>query len=344
MAKAPKAKSVSFECRAVTQGHTSFYLFTAKASVLWRILTINTKIEDKDEGYQRVLSPSRVRAIAAYIDSGKPLPLSILVTFDKAEVSQGGTQLVVPDKAAAGWVIDGQHRLAGAHTAKSDVELAVVAFVGLDLEAQIEQFVTINKEAKGVPASLYYDLLKYLPAKAKPGDMAKERAADIAADLKRDEDSPFFGRIVVTTLPKKGEISLNNFVRKVAPLVIDAKGALSAFTVGEQRQILANYYRALQNVFPKDFNKTGSIFFQTLGFGALMNALPTFFHICIKNYKGFRVEDATKAFGEVQHFDFGGWEKIGTGSGAELQAGEDFREELSAAFETVKPGKGMLEL
>jgi hypothetical protein len=64
-----------------------------------------------------------------------------------------------------------------------------------------------------------------------------------------------------------------------------------------------------------------------------MNVLPTFFGICLKNYKGFTVADATKVFHEIAHFDFSDWEKLGTGSAAEIQAGDDLRTELVAAFE-----------
>lgn len=345
MAKSDEvASTIGFDCRPVRQGPVTLYTFAARAATLWAILKINEKIEDKDEGYQRVLSPSRVRSIATYIKSGRPIPLSILVTFDKARVENNGTRLSVPKAPDAGWVIDGQHRLAGAHQADSNIELPVVAFVGLALEQQIEQFVTVNREAKGVPASLYFDLLKHLPPKSKPAELAKERAADIGNDLKRDEESPFFGKIVVTTAPKQGEISLVNFVRKVAPLVVESKGALSAFTVNEQRQIISNYYRALQVIFPKEFNKVGSVFFKTLGFGALMNALPTLFNLCLKHHQKFRVGDVAKVLREIGHFDFSAWDKYGTGNAAEIQAGEDLRVELIAALETAQPGQGIIDL
>jgi DGQHR domain-containing protein len=327
----------------VKQGDTTLYLLTMKAKDLWGLVKINNKAEDKDEGYQRVLSGSRVRAIAQFIKAKNPIPLSVLVTFNDATVEHGGKTLKIPAHSDAGWVIDGQHRLAGAHESDTDFELPVVAFVGLGIEEQVRQFVTINREAKGVPTSLYYDLLKYLPTPMSPADAAKERAADIGNDLKRDDESPFFGKIVITTSPKKGELSLNNFVRKVGPLVIEGKGLLSAFSIPEQRQVLANYYKALENIFPKSFQKSNSIFFQTLGFGALMNALPTFFNLCIAHHQGFRVADAAAVFKEVEHFDFDAWQKYGTGSSAEIQAGEDLRGELIAAFDT-KAGATSIQL
>ena len=327
-------KIIKFPCIVFKQGNYDLVFFSAKASVLWDILEINRRIEDKDEGYQRALSPSRVKSIARYIDANNPLPISILVSFDEAKLNKDKNELIVPNKNDAGWVIDGQHRLAGSHIAKHDIVIPVIAFTGLDIEGQIQEFVTINREAKGVPTSLYYDLLKYLPTK-KPSEIAKERSADIATELKKDENSPFFNKIVITTAPRRGQLSLTNFVRKFTPLILDGKGIFHIFTAFEQNAIINNYYISLRNVFPKQFNRLDSIFFQTLGFGALMNALPKFFSICLRDNKGFTAADATKIFNEINHFNFDDWYKKGTGSAAEIEAGNDLQTELSDAFEIV---------
>ena len=212
--KKSKKKVITVSCLKVKQGKSDIYALKISAKTLWKIVQINARDPDKDQGYQRVLSPSRVRSIARYIDAGNCIPTSILIAFEKATVVDNGDfiNLVIDDVPNSGWVIDGQHRLAGAHQATKDIELPVVAFVGLDIEEQIKQFITINKEAKGVPASLYYDLLSHLPIKS-ASERAKDRAADIATELRNDEESPFFARIVITTTPIKGELSLNNFVK-----------------------------------------------------------------------------------------------------------------------------------
>lgn len=313
------------------------YMFTASAKVLWNILQINQRDSDKDTGYQRVLSPARLRSITKFISAGNAIPTSILVSLsDATKISPDGKNLIVPDVFDAGWVIDGQHRLAGAHFAEVDIELPVVAFVGLSEDAQIEQFITINKEAKGVPTSLYLDLLKRLPGK-KSAEVIKERAADLAVQLKSDEGSPFFGRIVITTSPAKGEISLTNFVRKIAPLIGDGK-PLNVYTGTEQAQIISNYFAGIKLAFPARFGKQ-SIFFQTLGFGALINALPTALNLCLKNYQAFKVADVAKLFNEISHFNFDSWSTMGSGSAAEIEAGEDLKTELRNAFESTD-GKG----
>ena len=338
-----KPKSVSFPCMYFKQGKTEMVVFIAKSSVLWKMLKINRRVENKDKGYQRALSESRVNAIATYIDDENPIPNSILVSFDTAQLISGKKKIVIPNKSDAGWVIDGQHRFAGSHRASKDINIVVIAFIGIEIDEQIQQFVTVNKEAKGVPSSLYIDLLPHLKNK-KPADLAKERVLDIANQLKNDEHSPFYSKIVVTTAPKKGELSLTNFVRKATPLILEGKGILSAYTELEQKSVINNYYKALRNVFPKEFNKFDSIFFQTLGFGALINALPTFFSLSLKQNVGFTVSDATKIFKAIDYFDFSEWRRKGTGSAAENDASADLKAALKNTFSDTKSGRVTLRV
>jgi DGQHR domain-containing protein len=331
---AKTAVTIELPCIDFQQGSQPLVFFHIKAKALWEIVSINQKIEDKDEGYQRSLSGSRVKAIAKYVDGNNTLPQSLLVSFDDGEIIKrdGKTFLKILKSKTAGWVIDGQHRLAGAYNATKDIDLPVLAFVGLSIQKQIQLFVTINQEAKGVPSSLYLDLLKNLPYKS-PAEIGKESAANIGVELKKDEESPFYAKIVITTSPKRGEISLTNFVRKITPLILPGKGILQVYNQVEQRGIISNYYKGLRNVFSKEYNRVDSIFFQTLGFGALINALPTFFAICFREHKGFRVEDVTAVFKKIDYFDFSSWHSKGSGSGAEIESGMDLSSELNSMFE-----------
>ncbi len=60
-------KERTFNALRVTQSTTTLYLFKAHASLLYKMLSINRRVEDKDEGYQRALSVSRVGAIAKFM-------------------------------------------------------------------------------------------------------------------------------------------------------------------------------------------------------------------------------------------------------------------------------------
>jgi DGQHR domain-containing protein len=192
----------------VKQGTFSFFLFAMSASMLWRLTQINKRSEDKDEGYQRALSNARVRNIAKYIQRGGMLAGSVVVSLDEGTYDIGKHQLRLPNKDNIGWIIDGQHRLAGAHEAskkkENDLSLPVIAFLNLSIERQVELFITINKEARGVPASLYIDLLKELPKQKSERELTDERIADIARALDRDELSPFNQKIIFTPHRSRG--------------------------------------------------------------------------------------------------------------------------------------------
>ena len=321
------AKLLRYRSVPVQQHGQAFYLFSAPAKVLYEFLEINQRDPDKDEGYQRTLSQARVRSVSSFVNGGHALAPAIVVALKDAKFDNEKGELVIPQNSDSGWVIDGQHRLVGAWEASVDVDLAVVAFLGLDVEKQIFQFVTINQTAKGVPKSLYYDLLKHLPPSKKPADVARDKAVDIGTQLKRDEDSPFYNRITVNPPQAGRSISLTNFVRKLAPLIQTNpdKSVISPFSLPEQAKIIDNYFRGLREHDPTLFGNSSSVVFRTVGFGGLLNGLPVLFNLSLKYHGGFRTADVVQVFDRIS-FDFSSWESLGSGNAAEIEAGNDLAE------------------
>ncbi|WP_333605764.1 DGQHR domain-containing protein [Novosphingobium sp.] len=325
----------------VVQGDSRFYVFNMKASELWPMVSINRRSETEDRGYQRVLSQARVEAVANHIKSGRPVPNSVLISLDKAEYDEQSGRLTIPKGTDIGWVIDGQHRIAGSHEASAevDIELCVFAFEGVDQEFQIEQFITINREAKGVPTSLVYDLLSHLPNRKKPADVANERAAEIANELRRDEKSALYNRIVVTQSPSKGKVSITNFVRKIAPLVHPDRGALKVYTLPEQKGIIGNYFSALKKIYPDQWAKADNIFFRTIGFGAMLNMFDEIFTLTLSEHGGFKIEDIEATLKGVKHFEFSAWDSYGSGNKAEMEAASDFRTDFNRSRTNISKAK-----
>ena len=117
-------KPLKVQAIEIRQGDTTLYMFKANASVLYHSFSINRRIEDKDEGYQRVLSPSRVEAVSRYITERKnSIPGAIIVSIDEQSTFDGTKGiLTLAAGTDVGWVIDGQHRLVGAAmAARGDV-------------------------------------------------------------------------------------------------------------------------------------------------------------------------------------------------------------------------------
>jgi len=320
----------------LTQGPHTFYLCKIKASSLFSIAAINQRIEGKEEGYQRVLSPGRVRSVARYIKANGVIPGTIIASFEGAKYSAKTRKLSLPSNPNAGWIIDGQHRLAGAHEASQeggpDIELPLIAFVALPYDKQIELFITINREAKNVPSSLYLDLLKQLPKKKTEKDLVDERITDIARTLNSDDDSPFSQRIIFTRTARAGEISVTNFARVLRPFFSKQGGTLNPYTQLEQAGVIGNYYRALGTVFPAEFTSSTSVFFRTTGFGAVWRVFPFVFTTALSVDKSVKVSAFAKIFKQIQGFDFSAWGQYGSGTAAEIQAGDDLLAVLQEAF------------
>lgn len=324
-----------YSCITLKQGKYEMVLFAIPAKVLFALVTINKREEDKRKGYQRALLPNRTNVIAKFIDDGNPIPTNIVVAFDKGKVKRTKhNEIEIDDAGDAGWVIDGQHRLAGASEAHGEIDVAVTAFIGLSEEDQVGQFITINREAKRVPTSLYLDLLPDLKGlKKSEAELAKERSVDLANAMKVDESSPFFNRIVSLRAPVKGQLSLTNFVRKVAPLVHRNTGILRTRLEREQRAVIENYFGALSDVFPKAYDEADSVLFRTIGFGGVMNAFTTVHDITLRRtHDSFTRPDVVETLKHISHFDFSLWKKLGTGSAAEIHAGKELIDELSMAL------------
>jgi hypothetical protein len=72
-----------------------------------------------------------------------------------------------------------------------------------------------------------------------------------------------------------------------------------------------------------------------------MNALPVVFDLCMRDQKGFRVEDLMKILKRVDDFNFENWDQIGTGSQAEISAGEDLSSQLLGRHQDGDPEEGL---
>ena len=217
----------------------------------------------------------------------------------------------------------------------------MVLFLDLSEEQQIEFFVTINREQKGVSTSLYYDLLKKLPRKLSETEILQERANDLVTRLRQDDQSPFYRRIKVTTSPKQGELSSTNVIRKLTPH-LKPDGRLSVFNDEQRPQVLNNLYNALEQVFPKEYARSDTVFFRTIGFGAIMGALPVIIDTTyqLTGRVSLRVDSIAMTLKLLKSLDFDAWRQMGTGSGAENQITDDLRTMLIEEG-TAAEGKGI---
>lgn len=105
-------------------GDTTFYSFLISPHDLLRFAYISHMGRSNDDldTYQRMVKPTRLKAIGAFIDEGGTFPTNIVINLKReglrfdAKERFGDTatgSLELPGQYGSAWVIDGQHRLYG---------------------------------------------------------------------------------------------------------------------------------------------------------------------------------------------------------------------------------------
>ena len=174
------------------------------------------------DGYQRQIDEKHCQNIVNYLKTSCFLPTAIICACDGSY-----------DDSTPLRIVDGQHRvyafrmLSDQEPIRYDViknqEIPVVVMVGVQLNTEIQTFITINKTSKKVDTSLAYVLKNKLSAAE---DMVMSRAEYIAVETAKnlnedDCDDLWSNRILYEGNVKKSNcyISLNAFVKATRILV-----------------------------------------------------------------------------------------------------------------------------
>jgi DGQHR domain-containing protein len=179
-------------------------LFSAPAGevVEWSVVD---RLAVEGGGVQRRESPAKVQAIKQFLtlDSMNTIPSSITVALFDFEVQPGddGCDTVTIGTDEKALVIDGQHRLFGAHAFNPDMPLNIVAIAGpSDMEIAF-QFLVINNKASRVPTdhirllslNLDDEVLRDRLASAR---ISLDATASYVGVVDRDEVSPFYRSVI----------------------------------------------------------------------------------------------------------------------------------------------------
>lgn len=260
----------------ISYNETSFYLTAMTAQDLFAVSVVSRAEEDPEQGYQRTLGKGRAKVIAQYFDDGKVIPGSIILSAqDEAQLSfdnENRTLSFMPTERAF-LVIDGQHRLFGAHLAESNVILPCCIFAGLDTASEVEYFLDVNGEQRGVPRTLQLEITKLLddvPQK-------EEQRHRLFHELDRRPDSPLCGRMTPHR-PARGKISHVPFKAALDPLL--NRAPLRELNFDQKVELLVSFLRAVERVLIESLGDSQKLvngaFFQAL-FGAFRDILEITF-------------------------------------------------------------------
>lgn len=293
----------------ILQNDIPMLVFIANAKMIYERFDVSRRIDDKKLGYQRSFSKTRIKDIKNYINEKGIIPNSILVNIDegKFDYRENDNLLSLEDTNSLGLIIDGQHRINGCYDANPDFPLMVIATLGLSVKDQARLFVIINKTQKGVPASLYLDLMDLLEGEIEDFDgegvTAERRAREIAIRLNETDESPLYELIRTTGEPGFG-ISLNEFVTQIRDYVEPKTGKLANLGFEQQYKVFEIYFRSVKAVFLEQWNDPKSYILKTVGFGGLMAAFYEIFNLVMQKYQMFNTENTIKLLQSIQDFKF----------------------------------------
>ena len=201
-------------------GGETYYSFVTTPRHLLRIAFINHQALNHADGrpaYQRMISSSRLKEIAGFVQRGGYFPTNILINFsdslrfdlisNKANKNQAIKlgRVTLPTRYRSAWIIDGQHRLYGFSRLDDkflDQDLFVLGFEKMAVEKEADLFITINHKQKSVPRSLLVSLLADI--RLGDDDPATALAALGSAVIRRmntDKTSPLARRFATPGIP-----------------------------------------------------------------------------------------------------------------------------------------------
>ncbi len=214
-------------------------------------------------GYQRPEVYSHIEEIRSYLETPSPMiPNGIVIAFntrvkflpDDPKVRRTGQacagRLRIPlasnGSPRAGFVVDGQQRLAAIREAHIDAfPIFVNAFITDDVRKQTEQFILVNS-TKPLPKGLLYELLPSTDARL-PTPLHKRRLpAELLERLVHDDRSPLY-RLVRTPTSPEGVIKDNSMLKMLGNSVSD--GSLFRFRGSDDRAADVNGMLALLYAF-----------------------------------------------------------------------------------------------
>lgn len=265
-------------------GH-DYYLFSIEPSILLKIGFIlhRTKVNDSmAPTYQRLLVPSRLNGITAFIDKKSGFfPNSIILNFEKYNENLGvlfkpfnvvsGSNaecgmLQIPNAYGFAYIIDGQHRVYGYANSKQKDKctIPVVAFDGMNSSEQLQIFMDINEHQKAVSPSLRLDLEEDLHWKDERIDsrMSALRSS-IIKNLSRDTSSVLFNKISIgedksdlTFAPFSNALSNSGLVPagKQTHFCGDNEGCIYDFNETESEKAMLKARKEISSFLIKSYN------------------------------------------------------------------------------------------
>ena len=279
------------------------FVGTLKVSELIERYQIPHRIHAKDEGYQRKPSASRVNKLARDLHKGRvDLPTSVLLSVRDLELSPrldsfGRYILKLPaNETRPFYVVDGQHRLEALKkvidedpdSPWSNFKIHAVIIFGADKGVEMDQFHTVNSNAKSISTDLALDLLKtrakqdgkfrkYLIAEGQGWKVTSQELTE-----KVSQRGMWKGKIRFPNEPKgRTLINSKSFVTSLRRAIEQENFA--TYRLEQRADIIDVYWQGIAKALPECFEDPDEYNIQkTIGVYVLHYLLPTVLSYAIR--------------------------------------------------------------
>ena len=204
---------------------------------------VSRRVENERGGFNRALSQARARDIARYLDRGSTIPTNIVVS------AQEGARITFKDGLLT-WrpngrnflVLDGQHRLYSMAYTQKDFDFVVAVYDELSQQDEVQLFVDINTNQKGVPPALLLDI-KHL---AGTETDIESQLRNLFDAVSKDKASPLFGRMLPSST-RSGYISRVTFNTALKKR-LEAGPLANLSSAEDQARLVVNFLIAADRV------------------------------------------------------------------------------------------------
>lgn len=236
-------EKVAIPATVVEQNDYQFYSATIPGKALLASCFVSRRLENERGGFNRSLSTARARDIARYLERGNSIPTNIILSAQSGSgIAFDGETLAWDPSGRNFLVLDGQHRLFSMDYTDKDYDFVVAIYDNLSPQDEVQLFIDINTNQKGVPPALLLDI-KHLAGTETDIETQLRSLFDAVANEKR---SPLYGRMSPSST-RSGYISRVTFNSALKKRL--EAGPLAGLRSSEdQAKLLNNYLIAADRV------------------------------------------------------------------------------------------------
>lgn len=268
----------------ITQNKKDFYLTSLKASTLKELAYVLKREDDPIKGFQRILNQNRAKDIANYMDTKEgviPSPLILSAQPNsKFNFDESKSTITFNNSKNSFLVLDGQHRLYGMYLSKNDYNIPVIIFNDLKTAEEVNLFIDINTNQKGVPSTLLIDI-KNMTGKE---DKKEEKQRILFDHL--NKDSVLRG-LLSATQSKQGKISKTTF-NQATDRLFDS-GYFADENVDVVYKAVKNYLEAVEIVLINT-NSDKAKLTKSMIFRAVFEIFNDVIELSFKKYENLKTE------------------------------------------------------